>query len=106
MNVMVKLVGREEDVNRELAKYTYPKEKIEVVHAEEVISTDEVPTMAIRKKKNSSMVVGMQLVKNGEADAFVSAGSTGALLTGSCLLYTSPDVPIPIQISILLKRSN
>ena len=71
MNVLVKLVGREEDVNRELAKYTYPKEKIEVVNAEEVISTDEVPTMAIRKKKNSSMVVGMQLVKNGEADALV-----------------------------------
>ena len=51
MNVLVKLVGREEDVKRELAKYTYPKEKIEVVHAEEVISTDEVPTMAIRKKE-------------------------------------------------------
>ena len=90
MNVLVKLVGSEEDVNRELAKYTYPKEKIEVVNAEEVISTDEVPTMAIRKKKNSSMVVGMQLVKNGEADAFVSAGSTGALLTGSLLIVERP----------------
>lgn len=51
MNVLVKLVGREEDVNRELAKYTYPKEKIEVVNAEEVISTDEVPTMAIQQKE-------------------------------------------------------
>ena len=97
MNVLVKLVGREEDVNRELAKYTYPKEKIEVVNAEEVISTDEVPTMAIRKKKNSSMVVGMQLVKNGEADAFVSAGSTGALLTGSLLIVGRlPGVERPV----------
>ena len=97
MNVLVKLVGREDDINRELAKYTYPKEKIEVVHAEEVISTDEVPTMAIRKKKNSSMVVGMQLVKNGEADAFVSAGSTGALLTGSLLIVGRlPGVERPV----------
>ena len=97
MNVLVKLVGRKEDVNRELAKYTYPKEKIEVVNAEEVISTDEVPTMAIRKKKNSSMVVGMQLVKNGEADAFVSAGSTGALLTGSLLIVGRlPGVERPV----------
>ena len=86
LDVLIKLVGREEDVTRELAKYDYPKERIEVVHAEEVIGTDEVPTMAIRRKKNSSLVVGLNLVKNGEADAFVSAGSTGALLTGALLL--------------------
>ncbi len=86
LDVLIKLVGREEDVTRELAKYDYPKERIEVVHAEEIIGTDEVPTMAIRRKKNSSLVVGLNLVKNGEADAFVSAGSTGALLTGALLL--------------------
>ena len=84
--VIVKLVGKEDILHAELQKYEYPKDKIEIVPASEVITTDEVPTMAIRKKKDSSMVVGMQLVKNGEADAFVSAGSTGALLTGSLLI--------------------
>lgn len=85
-NVKIKLVGLADAVEKELAKYTYSKEKIEIVPATEVISTDESPTMAIRRKKDSSMVLGMQLVKKGEADAFVSAGSTGALLTGSLLI--------------------
>lgn len=91
LDAVIKLVGKEEDINRELAKYEYPKERIEVVQADEVIGTDESPTMAIRRKKNSSIVVGLNLVKNGEADAFVSAGSTGALLTGALLLVGRLD---------------
>lgn len=83
LDVEIKLVGRTEEIQRELAKYTYDKERIEVVHAEQVIGTDEVPTMAVRRKRDSSLVVGLQLVKKGEADAFVSAGSTGAILTGA-----------------------
>lgn len=86
LDVDIKLVGRETEILAELAKYTYPEERITVIHAEEVIGTEEVPTTAIRKKKDSSLVVGLTLVKNGEADAFVSAGSTGALLTGALLL--------------------
>ncbi len=86
LNVDIKLVGREEEVNRELAKYTYDKKRIEVIHAEQVIGTDEAPTMAIRRKKDSSLVVALNLVKSGEADAIVSAGSTGALLTGALLI--------------------
>lgn len=76
------LVGRTEDIRKELSKYTYDENRIEIVHAEDVIGFDEPPVMAIRKKKNSSIVVGMNLVKKGEADAFVSAGSTGAILVG------------------------
>lgn len=86
LNVEIKLVGRQDAVNAELAKYEYPKERIQVIHAEEVIGTEEVPTSAIRRKKDSSLVVGLNLVKNGEADAFVSAGSTGALLTGALVI--------------------
>lgn len=86
LEVDIKLVGRQDVVEAELAEYDYSKERIQVVHAEEVIGTDEVPTSAIRRKKNSSLVVGLNLVKNGEADAFVSAGSTGALLTGALLI--------------------
>lgn len=85
-NVDIKLVGRRDAVEAELAKYTYDKARIEVIHAEEVIGTDEVPTMAIRRKKDSSLVVALNLVKNGEADAIVSAGSTGALLTGALVI--------------------
>ena len=69
-------------MKQELAAYTYDKERIEVVHAEDVITNEEAPVMAVRRKKNSSIVVAMNLVKNGEADAFVSAGSTGAVLVG------------------------
>ncbi|MDE7052357.1 MAG: phosphate acyltransferase PlsX, partial [Lachnospiraceae bacterium] len=76
------LAGRTDDINRELGKYTYDKERISIVHADDVIGFDEPPVMAIRKKKNSSIVVGMNLVKHGDADAFVSAGSTGAILVG------------------------
>lgn len=85
LDVIIKLVGKEDIVNQELSKYSYPKEKIIVINATEVIGTDESPTTAIKKKKDSSMVVGMKLVKNGEAEGFVSAGSTGALLAGSIL---------------------
>lgn len=62
--------------------YTYPKEQIEIVDAPEVIEMAEPPVLAIRRKKQSSIVVGMNMVKNKEADAFVSAGSSGAVLVG------------------------
>ena len=81
-NIHVLLVGQEDVISEELEKYTYPKERMEIVHASEVIETAEPPVMAIRKKKDSSIVVGMNMVKNGEADAFVSAGSSGAILVG------------------------
>ena len=80
--VMVYLVGQQEAVEKELEKYTYDKERIQVVNATEVIEMAEPPVNAIRKKKDSSIVVGMKMVKTGEADAFVSAGSSGAVLVG------------------------
>ena len=85
-NIKVFLVGKEEAVKGELSKYTYPLDRIEVVNASEVITTEEAPVMAIRRKKDSSIVVGQKLVKNGEADAFISAGSTGAILVGGQLV--------------------
>lgn len=81
-DIKVILVGQEDVVKEELAKYSYPAEQIEVVHAPEVIEMAEPPVIAIRKKKQSSMVVGMNMVKHGEADAFISAGSSGAILVG------------------------
>ena len=80
--VKVFLVGKEPVIREELKAYTYDAEQLEVVHAEEVIETAEPPVMAIRRKKDSSIVKAMYMVKNGECDAFVSAGSTGAVLVG------------------------
>lgn len=80
--IQVILTGRQEAVQAELAKYTYPKEQIGVVHCDEVIETAEPPVNAVRTKKQSSLVVGMNMVKHQEADAIVSAGSSGAILVG------------------------
>ena len=80
--VKVFLVGQEEVVKKHLESYTYNKEQVEVVNATEIIETAEPPVMAIRKKKDSSIVKAMYMVKDGTCDAYVSAGSTGATLVG------------------------
>ncbi len=80
--IQVYLVGKQDVLEKELAGYTYMKEQIVVVHASEIIETAEPPVMAIRKKKDSSLVKALNLVKDGTCDAFVSAGSTGAILVG------------------------
>ena len=85
-DIQVLLTGKEEILKEELAKYTYPDGKIDIVNATEVIETAEPPVKAIRSKKDSSLVTAMKLVKNGEADAFVSAGNSGAVLVGGQLL--------------------
>lgn len=111
-DIKVFLVGQEAVVNAELAKYTYNKEQVEVVNATEVIETAEPPVMAIRKKKDSSIVVAMNLVKRGEADAFVSAGSSGAILVGGQLIVgrikgverppLTPLIPTANGVSLLI----
>ena len=85
-NVKVFLVGQEKAVRAELQKYQYDSSRVEVVNATEVIDMAEPPVQAIRTKKDSSIVTAMKMVKNGEADAFVGAGSTGAVLVGGQLI--------------------
>src|SRR5699024_3349410 len=85
-DIKILLTGKEERLKEELARYTYPKEQIEIVNATEVIETAEPPVKAIRGKKDSCIVVAMKMVKNGEAAAFVSAGSTGAVVVGGQVL--------------------
>lgn len=84
--IKVFLVGRREEIKRELDQYQFPADRIEIRDATEVIETAEPPVKAIRVKKDSSMVVALNMVRNGEADAFVSAGSSGATLVGGTLL--------------------
>ncbi len=81
-HVKVFITGQPDQINSELAKYTYNKEQVEVVPASEAIDMAEPPVMAIRTKKDSSLVKALNLVKAGTCDAYVSAGSTGATLVG------------------------
>lgn len=80
--VKVYITGFEDRINAELSKYTYNKEQIEVVPTTELIENAEPPVNAIRRKKDSSIVKAMNLVKEGVCDGYVSAGSTGATLVG------------------------
>ncbi|MBS5196572.1 MAG: phosphate acyltransferase PlsX [Clostridiales bacterium] len=82
-DIEVILTGNKDVIEKELEKYTSaPRERIHIVPTTEVIETAEPPVMAIRKKKDSSIVVGLNMVKKQEADAFVSSGSSGAVLVG------------------------
>ena len=84
----ITLVGKGEDilqVLRDQGIQTLP-EGVEIANAEEVVDMHDDPANVIRKKKNSSMVIGLRMLSEGEGDAFVSAGSTGALLSGATLI--------------------
>lgn len=85
-NVDIVLTGDIEEIAKELEKHSYPKEKIEIVNCSEVIKTDEKPVVAIRRKKDSSLVVAINMVKDGKADAIISAGNTGAILAGGLFI--------------------
>lgn len=82
-NVAIQLVGDEEQINQELAKYDTKGLDIKVTHADEVIEMDESPGKAIRQKKNSSIVLSVDSVAKGESQALVAAGSTGAAMAAS-----------------------
>lgn len=82
----VYLVGDKDAISKELESYKYDKSRLEIVPTTEVITNDEHPALAIRHKSNSSIVVGERLVSQGKADAFVSGGSTGAVLVGGQLI--------------------
>ena len=76
------ITGPQELLNEELKKYDFDSNRITVIDAKEVISTNEHPVMAVRRKKDSSLCKALNLVKNGECDAIISGGSTGAFLAG------------------------
>ena len=112
-DIKVILTGKQEVIDKELAKYSgYPKNQIQVVNASQVIETAEPPVFAIRKKKDSSIVVGLNMVKKQEADAFVSSGSTGAVLVGGQVLVgrskgverppLAPLIPTTKGVSLLI----
>jgi len=96
-DVEILLVGDRDRIRAELPPSGgYPEGRVRIVHAPDRILTGEPPATAVRRKPGSSIVVGMRLQKNGEADAFVSAGSTGAVMASSLfLLRPLPGVDRP-----------
>lgn len=111
-DIFIYIVGPEDRINEELAKYEYPENQIAVVHAPDEITCHDTPVNAIRQKKESSMVVGLQMVKEGKADGIVSAGNSGALLVGGQVLIgkmkgierapLAPIVPTMNGVSLLI----
>ncbi|MCI9569962.1 MAG: phosphate acyltransferase PlsX [Lachnospiraceae bacterium] len=111
-DIKVLLIGKKEQIEAELKKYSFAADQIGIVNAAEVIETGEPPVNAIRKKKDSSIVVGMNLVKNGGADGFVSAGSSGAILVGGQVIVgrlkgverppLAPLIPTEKGVSLLI----
>ncbi len=80
------LVGNEYELRRHLRGLEYPKDRLRIIHAEQIVHHDDKPSDVIRTKKRSSIAVGLDLVKNKEADAFVSAGNTGAVMAFSLVI--------------------
>ena len=111
-NLFIYLVGPEDKLKEELNKYTYDKSRLEIVHAADEITCHDSPVNAIRQKKESSMVIGLRMVKEGKADGIVSAGNSGALLVGGQVLIgklkgierapLAPIVPTVNGISLLI----
>lgn len=85
-SLSITLTGQQDVILKELEKYDYDASRINIVHATEVIDMAEPPVEAIRKKRDSSLVKGMQLLKDGEGSVLITAGSTGATVAGSTLI--------------------
>ena len=96
------LVGDENSIKRELDSKRYLPNRISIKHASQVVGMDEAPAAAIRKKRDSSIGRAIELVKNGEADAMVSAGHSGVVMATALLfLRTSPGVVRPAIATIM-----
>lgn len=104
--ITVTLVGIRSAMEQELSKYEYPKDRIELVHADEVVDMHDSPIAAIRKKRNSSITIGLGLLKDPQYNAFVSAGNTGAVVAASTfVLGMLPGVERP-AIGLVLPTLN
>lgn len=111
-NLYIYIVGPADAVSRELAQYDYAKDRIEVVHAPDVITCHDSPVNAVRTMKESSMIVAINMVKEGKVDGVVSAGNSGALLVGGQVLIgkmkgierapLAPIVPTLNGVSLLI----
>lgn len=111
-DIEIILVGKEDEIKKELEAKDYPEDRLSVKHASEVIITGEEPVKSIQTKKDSSLVVGLYLVRNGEADALISAGNSGSVLVGGQVIVRkqkgimraplAPLIPTAKGVSLLI----
>lgn len=85
-DIKLLLVGDQQVIQDELSRYTYPRDRIDIVHCTQVVEMNEHPSLALRKKKDSSIVVANSMVKHGKADALVSCGNTGAQMAAAVFI--------------------
>ncbi|MDR3240453.1 MAG: phosphate acyltransferase PlsX [Clostridiales bacterium] len=105
--IKIIFLGAEEAIRKELSQHLVKTDQVEIIAASEVITNEESPTNAIRQKKNSSMVLGLRLLKDRKASAFVSAGATGALLTGATVIVGRiPGIERPALGALLPNEKN
>lgn len=104
--VNLALIGNEPQINILLEKDAVSPDKINIIHAEEVIDMHEHPTKALREKQKSSIAIGFQLLASGKIDAFISAGNTGAMLVGSLFSIKALEGVIRPTISTIIPKEN
>jgi glycerol-3-phosphate acyltransferase PlsX len=100
------LLGDEEKIKSLLSNYSFPPDKLTIVHAPEVIGYHDSPTKALKEKKNSSIAVGFYLLAAGKTDAFISAGNTGAMLVGSLYALKPIEGVLRPTISTIIPKEN
>ncbi|MEW5894358.1 MAG: phosphate acyltransferase PlsX [Candidatus Omnitrophota bacterium] len=82
-DIEVALVGLEDQIEQHLSRYEFPRERVEVIHAPEVIEMNDPATATLRRKRYSSISLGLGLLKDSQYNAFISAGNTGAVVAGA-----------------------
>src|SRR5674476_468792 len=100
------LIGDEQKITPLLSEYKIASENIKVVHAAQVIEMHEHPTKALKEKQQSSIAIGFHLLSTGKADAFISAGNTGAMMVGSLFSIKAIEGVLRPTISSIAPKEN
>jgi glycerol-3-phosphate acyltransferase PlsX len=100
------LIGDQSRLNSLVAEYNLPKDKIKIVHADQVIDMHDHPTKALKEKKQSSIAIGFHLLASGKIDAFISAGNTGAMLVGALFSIKALEGVLRPTISTIIPKEN
>ncbi|HRO71454.1 MAG TPA: phosphate--acyl-ACP acyltransferase, partial [Chitinophagaceae bacterium] len=98
------LIGDQQQIDPLLAEYQVPADRVQVVHADEVIDMHEHPTKAMKEKQRSSIAVGFHCLATGKIDAFISAGNTGAMLVGALFSIKALEGVLRPTISTIIPK--
>jgi phosphate acyltransferase len=100
------LIGNKEQINPLLQEHKVPTDRINVIHADQVIGMQEHPTKALKEKQQSSIAIGFHLLASGKTDAFISAGNTGAMLVGALFSIKAVEGVLRPTISTIIPKEN